>query len=293
MTGIVMEGFVEVTGGRIWYQRTGATSGCPLVVVHGGPGGTHDHLGPLSALGDERPIVFYDQLGSGRSERPSDPSLWRLERFTRELGELIKALRLGDRVHLLGHSWGSTLAASYALEEPSAVKGLILAGPCLSYRRWAEDELQLLAELPQEMQTAIRKRELEGAPDSLEYRSAAREHHRRNCCRLEMQPESLLKSFAGFGKEVALVMWGENHFFPTGNLKDCDLTPRLGQITAPTLLTCGRYDEARPATTAWYAGLIPRSEVLIFDRSSHMPHLEEPELYIASIRSFLRSIDGP
>jgi len=286
-----MEEFAEVTGGRIWYRKTGATKGCPLVVVHGGPGGTHDYLEPLCALGDERPILVYDQLGSGRSERPNDPSLWTLDRFTRELSDLITALWLGERVHLFGHSWGSTLAANYALENPGEVKSLILAGPCLSYPRWTKDEAQLLSELPDRSQTAIRLRELEGAPDSTEYQSAIKEHNRRNWCRLDLPPELIAKSSIGHGKEVGATMWGENHFFPTGNLRDCDLTPRLREIGAPTLLTCGRYDEATPATTAWYAQMITESKVVVFEQSGHVPHLEEPELYIRTIRAFLRSVD--
>jgi proline iminopeptidase len=107
-----VEGFIQITGGRIWYRQTGAMGGCPLVVVHGGPGGTHDYLEPLSALSDERPVVFYDQLGSGRSEHPTIPSLWTLERFAPELGELIAALGCDHQVHVFRHSWGSTIVAN-------------------------------------------------------------------------------------------------------------------------------------------------------------------------------------
>ena len=86
-------------------------------------------------------------------------------------------------------------------------------------------------------------------------------------------------------------MWGEHHFFPTGNLKDCDLTPRLREVSAPTLLTCGRYDESRPATNAWYAGMIENSKIVVFEQSAHMPHLEEQGAYIATVREFLRSVE--
>jgi len=286
-----MEEFAKVTGGRIWYRKTGATNGSPLVVVHGGPGGTHDYLEPLCLLADERPVVLYDQLGSGRSERPTDPSLWTLDRFTQELEDLITALTLGERMHLFGHSWGSTIVTNYALENPAAVASLILAGPCLSYPRWAEDELHLLSELPEQLQTAIRKRELEGAPHSMAYQLAINEHYRRNWCRLDLTHDLIVKSSAGSGKEVATTMWGENHFFPTGNLKDCDLVPRLGEICVPTLLTSGRYDEVRPETVAWYAGMIPNSRVVVFEQSAHLPHLEEPDSYTRTIREFLRSVD--
>jgi proline iminopeptidase len=287
-----MEGFTPVVGGRIWCRHTGATNGCPLIVVHGGPGGTHDYLEPLESLGDDRPIVLYDQLGSGRSERPSDPSLWVLDRFVRELDQLISSLELDVPVHLFGHSWGSRVAAAYALEKPAAVRSLILAGPFLSCPRWVKDELELAGELPEPMRTAVTAHELDGKPPSAEYRAAVDEHHRRNWCRLDQPHPLIAKSYAGGGREVSLTMWGEYHFVATGNLKRCDLTSRLGEIAVPALLTCGRYDEARPATTAWYASRIPDSKVMVFESSAHMPHLEEPELYLATVRKFLREVES-
>src|SRR5262245_51589154 len=103
------EGYVPVTGGRVWYQIVGSGAAIPLLVLHGGPGVPHDYLEPLAALADERPVIFYDQLGCGKSERPDDVSLWRIERFAEEVGQVRQALGL-SQVHLLGHSIGTMVA---------------------------------------------------------------------------------------------------------------------------------------------------------------------------------------
>ena len=132
------EGFIDVEGGRVWYEIAGSGSETPLRLLHGGPGATSGYLDPLRRLADERPVVFYDQLGCGKSDRPDDQSLWTVARFLRELQQVRDALELNE-VHILGHSWGTMLAAEYMLTKPSGVKSLILASPALSIPRWLED----------------------------------------------------------------------------------------------------------------------------------------------------------
>lgn len=135
----VEEGYADVTGGRVWYRIVGARTGAtPLLLLHGGPGAPSYYLESLAALADERPVVFYDQLGCGRSDKPSDPTLWRVDRFVEELGQIREALDLAE-VHLLGHSWGTMLATDYMLTRPKGVTSLILASPSLSIPRWIED----------------------------------------------------------------------------------------------------------------------------------------------------------
>ena len=105
-TAMEREGHVQVPGGTIWFKIVGSSGGIPLLTLHGGPSGGHDYLEPLQAVASERRVVFYDQLGCGKSDKPSNPSLWRIERFVEEIAAIRKELRL-DRIHLLGHSWGS------------------------------------------------------------------------------------------------------------------------------------------------------------------------------------------
>src|SRR2546421_1708639 len=112
------EGYLPVPGGRVWYQIVGSGPATPLLVLHGGPGAGHDYLETLEGLADERPVVFYDQLGCGRSDQPDDPSRWHIARFVREVDLVRHALGL-DRIHLLGQSWGGWLAIEYMLRQPS------------------------------------------------------------------------------------------------------------------------------------------------------------------------------
>jgi proline iminopeptidase len=132
----VREGYAPVTGGRVWYRVVGGGGAIPLVTVHGGPGGIHDYLEPLEALANERPVVLYDQLGAGKSDALDDVTLWTNERMIDELGRVLDALEL-DWVHLLGHSWGTIIAAEYALRSPDRLASLVLSDPCLSVPRFA------------------------------------------------------------------------------------------------------------------------------------------------------------
>jgi proline-specific peptidase len=131
------EGTAEFRGYRTWYRVVGELPSpggkLPLLVLNGGPGCPHDYMEDLAALTDEsgRTVVFYDQLGCGRSDHPDDPDLWVMDTFVEELAAVRKALRL-DRVHLLGHSWGSQLALEYVLGRPAGLAGLVLAGPIAS-----------------------------------------------------------------------------------------------------------------------------------------------------------------
>ncbi|HEY0770789.1 MAG TPA: alpha/beta fold hydrolase, partial [Sphingobacteriaceae bacterium] len=134
-----IQGYVPVPGGKIWYEIIGADKpGTPLLLLHGGPGFTSDYLRPLEALGDVRPVIFYDQLGSGRSDRPQDTALWKLDRFVEELSALRTELNL-EKIHLFGHSWGTMLATEYLSQRPEGIQSLVLASPCISTGRWLTD----------------------------------------------------------------------------------------------------------------------------------------------------------
>jgi pimeloyl-ACP methyl ester carboxylesterase len=141
------EGHVAVPGGQVWFKIVGSGPGTPLLPLHGGPGAPSHCLDRLGQLGDERPVIFYDQLGCGRSDRPSDTNLWRVERFVEELAAVRRSLGL-KRVHLFGHSWGTMLATDYLLTRPRAVRSMTLASPCLSAPRFVGDASELRAQLP-------------------------------------------------------------------------------------------------------------------------------------------------
>jgi len=288
----VKEGFIEVTGGKVWYRIAGADkTGVPLLALHGGPGVPHDYLEPLEELADERPVVFYDQLGCGNSERPSDTTLWRTERFVEELEQVRNALGL-DKVHVLGQSWGTMLAAEYMLrKQPEGVVSLILSAPYLSTPRWEADQKVLISRLPQSVQDTIAKYELLEDYSSEAYQEAMMHFYREYVCRLDPWPDCLNRSMEKMGGEVYNYMWGPSEFTMTGTLKDADLCDRLNLIKVPVLFTCGEFDEATPNTTAYYQSKLPGSEMHVFEGTSHGHHLEKRGEYLQVIRSFLRKND--
>jgi proline iminopeptidase len=281
------EGYVEVRGGRVWYRVVGGGGGVPLLALHGGPGFTYDYLEPLARLADDRPVVFYDQLGSGRSDRPADPALWRIERFVDEVARVRAALGL-DQVHLFGHSWGTMLATDYLLTQPVGIVSRTLASPLLSTARWIADQAAYRRELPADVEAVLTQCEEEGTTQLPEYEEAAQVYLHRHGCRLDSVPEPLQRSLAGQSPEVYVAMWGTSEFYCTGNLRGYDRTARLAELGLPLLFTCGRCDQAAPATVAEYQHQLPGAELAVFEHSAHLPHLEEPDRYVAVLRDFLR-----
>jgi proline iminopeptidase len=289
---LTREGFLDLVHGRVWYGiHDAGASGVPLLVLHGGPGAPHDYLEPLAALADDRPVIFYDQLGCGSSDRPNDPALWTVGHFVEELAQVRAALGLA-KVHLLGSSWGSTLAADYLLtRKPKGVVSLIFSGPCLSAQRFVADQRAHLARMPEPVRTAIETCEANGRYDSPDYQEAMMAFYARHVCRLDPWPDCMNRTIEKMGHEVYGHMWGPSEFTMTGTLKDYDCTSRLHEIAQPVLLTCGRYDEATPETTAYYKSLLPHAEMAVIEDASHEHHLEQPEEYLRLVREFLRRME--
>ena len=248
----------------------------PLLVLHGGPGSSHDALKGLGTLaGMGRQVVFYDQLGSGESDRPDDPSLWTVETFLDQLRSVREGLGL-DRIHLFGSSWGGMLALEYAFTQPDGLASLILNSTPTSAPRWAVESARLHAALP----------------PGLDERLAEAEFRRRHICRLDPEPEVLARARAKFGRQVYETMWGPNEYTVTGTLKSWDVIDRLGEINIPTLMTSGRHDECTPALVEPLHDGIAGSEWVIFEDSAHMPYLEEPERYLQVVGDFLERVEN-
>jgi proline iminopeptidase len=288
----VVEGYIPVTDGNIWYKIVGANrKNTPLLVLHGGPGAPHDYLEPLEALSDERPVIFYDQLGCGNSDKPDDVSLWTLERFVNELEHVRIYLGL-DKMHLLGQSWGTMLAVDFMLaKKPKGVVSLILSGPCLSSSRFISDQKIYLLELPEPLQRIINEGEASGCFSSKEYQDAMRTYYKIHMCRLDPLPDCMNRTYEKLGNEVYEQIWGPSEFTITGTLKGYERADLLKEISVPTLFTCGRYDESTPSTTEYYCSMLPGSEFVIFEDASHLHHLEKTDEYLEVVRNFIDKIE--
>jgi proline-specific peptidase len=290
-------GYIPHLGYRVWYGISGESEEPgkhPLLCLHGGPGASHDYLTSLHVLSERwRRVVFYDQLGAGNSDHPDQPDLWTVELYIREVDVVREALGL-DRVHILGQSWGGQLALEYALTKPEGLESLILADSLADMPQWASEANRLRSQLPREVQEVMDKHESEGTLDDPAYEAASMEFYRRHVCRLEEWPEELNRAFEKLAKypQVYETMWGPNEFNVTGTLKDWSVVDRLEEIDVPTLILSGRYDESTPAINETIHSGIKGSEWVIFEKSSHMPHLEEPKKYIATLNDFIDKIEA-
>jgi L-proline amide hydrolase len=292
------EGHVTWDGHRTWYRRrgeSGADGQVPLVLLHGGPGGTHDYLEPLLALADGgRPVVLYDQLGNGRSDhlRDAPPEFWTVELFKRELTCLLAELGLDGRYLLLGQSWGGMLALEHALERPPGLAGMVLADSPASMPLWVEEANRLRTALPDEVQSALSEHERAGTTDSPAYQAGVDVFNRRYVCRLDPWPEPLARAFALMQEDPTVygTMIGPSEFHVTGSLRDWDITDRLAEIVAPTHLISGLHDEATPRIVEEIHSRIAGSSWELFEDSSHTPHLEEADRFRASCERFFAGL---
>lgn len=286
------EGLIAVDGGRIWYRSVG-TGRVPLLLLHGGPGAGHDYLEPLEALAADRQVVFYDQLGCGRSDRPDDASLWRIDRFVAEVDQVRRGLGL-SRVHLLGHSWGGWLAIEYMVSQPAGVVSLVLASTSASMPQFVQEAARLKAQLPREVYETLQRHEASADYANPEYQAAVMEFYERHLCRLHPWPDCLMRSVGNLdGNPVYMTMNGPNEFTVVGNLKGWDRRNRLGDIDVPTLITVGRHDELPlPCAETLHDG-IRGSALAVFDHSSHMAMLEETDTFVRRIATFLNEVEQP
>ncbi len=293
----VHERTIDFRGHRVWTRTVGgadARGKLPVLCLHGGPGVPHDYLEPLEAVADSgRAVVFYDQLGCGNSDQPRDRSLWRIDLFLAELAAVRAALGL-DRVHLLGQSWGGMLAMEYAATRPAGLASLIVASSPARMADWEAAADDLRRALPADVRQTLARHEAAGTTDSAEYAAAMLVFYRRHVCRLDPWPACVQRAFdqVAANPEVYHTMWGPSEFHVTGTLKGWDVTAKLAAIDVPTLVTSGRHDEATPAVVAPVVRGIAGAKQVIFERSSHMSHVEEADGYVRAVGAFLAGVEA-
>ena len=292
------EGFVEFRGARTWYRSVGAAATdarLPLLILHGGPGATHQYLAPLESLArGGRRVIFYDQIGCGRSGGPrDDPDFYDARLFVDELQAVRDALGL-ERVHLLGQSWGGMLAMQYALDDPAGLASIVVADSPADMRHWVAEANRLRADLPADVAATLTAHETAGTTTNPAYAAAVEVFYRRHVCRLAEWPEPFLRSIDAMTNDgfVYNVMNGPSEFHVIGKLKDWTIRDRLHEIRVPALLLSGAHDEATPAIVGEVATRIPNAAWILFEQSSHTPHLEEPAAFEAAVNGFLAGVEA-
>jgi L-proline amide hydrolase len=286
------EGYVDFRGYRTWYRVVGdlGSASAPLLALHGGPGSTHNYFGPLEGLASDRPVVLYDQIGCGESDRPADIE-WSVDVFREEVAAVRDQLRL-ERIHLLGTSWGGMLAQEHVLSGASGVVSLILSSTLADIALWNEEQLKLKAQLPPDVVEVLDRHEAAGTYDDPEYEEAMGVYFDRHFYRgPEPRPE-LEAMMNGRAPNVYLAMQGPNEWTTTGALKGWSTRDRLDEIDMPTLVIRGRYDMCTEPIAAELVDGIRGAREVVFEESSHTPALEESARYLAVVGEFARQAEG-
>ena len=282
-------GYVETSQGKVWYRIVGKGKKTPLLVLHGGPGVSSDYLRPMDALGKDRKVIYYDQLGSGRSDTIKDTSLMTVDFYVEELYEVVQILGLKE-FYLYGQSWGSALAISYYLKYPEGIKALIFSSPVLSTKLWIRDSEKLIATLPDSLQQAIRINEQRQTYDHPDYLNAINYYYQKYVVRKTPWSEDLQTSFSAIGPAYAY-MWGPSEFTATGELKTFDCTSRLREVKVPTLFITGEFYEALPSTVQYYQSLVLGANFSLVHNAAHVTMHDNPEEHNRCIEDFLDVIE--
>jgi L-proline amide hydrolase len=291
-----VEGHLQHDGHRTWYRVVGdldsAAPRAPAIICHGGPGGTHDYVAPIAELHRSgRACVLYDQLGNGRSDHlpDADPSFWTVERFEHELAALAAHLGIEGRYHVIGQSWGGMLALLHALERPPGLVSVVAADSPASIPGFVAGCNELLDTLEPAVRDTIRAGERSGATDTPEFQAAVMEFYTRFVCRVHPWPEEVVRTFDALEGDPTVyhAMNGPTEFTVVGTIRDFDITDRLPEIDVPVLLVSGEHDEVRPHLVAAMHERLRHGERVLFEDSSHMPHIEEPARFLEVVEGFL------
>ena len=291
------EGTMTRDGNETWYRVVGDLQAgpTPVVICHGGPGAAHDYTEPIANLSRfGRGCVLYDQLGCGKSTHlPDAPAdFWTVQLFKDELVDLTRELGIAERYAVVGQSWGGMLAMEHALDRPDGLRAIVVADSPASIPLWVEEANRMRADLPHDVQETLTRHEADGTTETKEYADAVRVYYDRHLCRVPW-PDFVTRSFAQMDEDPTVyhTMNGPSEFHCIGSLKTWDITDRLPEISTPTLLVSGRYDEATPHIVEQIHQRIPGAQWQVFEESSHMPHVEEPDAFLETVEAFLKTID--
>jgi proline iminopeptidase len=284
---------------RVWTKRIGNRPSIKVLLLHGGPGATHEYLEAFDSYFPAAGIeyYYYDQLGSHFSEQPDEPELWELSRFVEEVEQVRQALGMQrDNFYLFGHSWGGILAAEYALKYQQHLKGLIISNMMMSIPQYNEYAHQVL--MPQIDQDALA--EIQGYEAAEDYANPRfmelliEHHYVHHILRMapEEWPDPVNRGFANINQSIYVPLQGPSELGASGKLLNWDRTADLAKIEVPTLVIGARYDSMNPAHMEWVAGALGNGRYLYCPNGSHMALYDDQEVYFRGLVQFIRDVDA-
>ncbi len=283
------EAMLPVRGGRIWYRQSGTGEGTPMVLVHGGPGAGSFYLKPFEAIGDDRPIIRYDQLGAGKSDRLTDTTLMVIPRFVEELDSLRRTLKI-DKWIVNGQSWGTVLALEYYKAHPEHVTALVFGGSVFDWRAYARETEAWTKQMSDSGQRAIAQWKKDGIDTTKSFKAATDEFYAKFVWRRPVQAD-LDSTNATFGAPQYIYMQGAYEYVVTGTMKNYDQTAFLPKIKVPVLSVTGEFDEVGPKTVEQHARMIPGATFVLYKNAGHVTSWDATDANVKDVREFARVVD--
>lgn len=284
---------------RVWTKRVGNNPTVKVLLLHGGPGATHEYFEAFDSYFPAAGIeyYYYDQLGSAYSDQPDEPELWELPRFVEEVEQVRRALGLDrSNCYLLGHSWGGILAIEYALKYQQHLKALIISNMMASipaYNWYASSVL--MPAMDQAALAEIKRLEAVGEYENPRYMELLIAHHYvQHILRMpaDQWPDPVNRTFRHLNQKIYMPMQGPSELGASGKLATWDRTGDLGRIAVPTLVIGARYDTMDPAHMEMMASRLPRGRYLFCPNGSHMAMYDDQEVYVRGVIQFIGDVDA-
>lgn len=290
----VIESYFPFKGYQTYFRIVGEDKRdkIPLILLHGGPGSTHNYFEILDSLAEDRMLIMYDQLGCGNSYVDNREDLWMADTWLEELEALLHHLQLSE-VHLLGQSWGGMLAQLYCLKKKNkGIRSLILSSTLASASLWSSQQHERIALMPVEEKEAIYRAERSFDFSSEEYLRANNHFMEMYCAgEIDENAAECLRRECKKGTASYLAAWGPNEYTPTGSLRNYEIQHRLAEIEVPTLIISGTKDLSSPLISKEIFDGIKNSRWELFEGARHMCFVEQTEKYIALVKSFLEEVE--
>jgi proline iminopeptidase len=276
-------------GHWVWTKKVGSGN-IKVLLVHGGPGADHRYFEcfedflPLNSI----EFYYYDQLDSTNSEKPDDPRLWTIERYTDEVEAVRQGLGL-EQFYLLGHSWGGVLAIEYALKYQQHLKGLVISNMAASSDSFLNHVSKIRAQFPATDRAELERYENANKTEDPAYQKLLLDKlYKVFICRLDPWPDPVSRSLEGWNQHVYNVIQGRNEFEVTGTMKGWDRWADLHKIEVPTLTLGARYDEMDPEDMRKMANLMPKGQSWISETGSHFAMYDDQQNYFHALLKFLK-----